>query len=142
MTFPSPDATREEVKAFLKAQPRQPKKAPAPSPGLPQPRPDGAWPPCVDCGEEDSGTCSEGRCRDCDIDFITSRGACRSCFVWIVREDWGGPRAGQHKPDCPLKDDPDYWARDAEEERAVRIARVGWAPEAKPAEQPAAEASP
>ena len=71
-------------------------------------------PLCKDCGEE-PGTSPDGRCRDCDIEYVGARGSCRECGVFIMREDFGGPRASQHRPTCTLKDNPEYWARDERE---------------------------
>jgi len=86
------------------------------------------FPPCIDCGEPEAGTCPAQRCRECDMEFITSTSTCRECGTWIVRAEFGGPRRDQHAPECSLRDAEDYHARDDAELRAVRERRYGWAP--------------
>lgn len=70
---------------------------------------DPKYPPCVDCGEPDSGTCPAGRCRECG--------------TWIVRPEYGGAVRDQHAPECSLRDAADYHARDDAELREVREVR-------------------
>lgn len=82
---------------------------------------------CVDC-EDERGTLPGGRCRECDIDHVTSSGSCRECYVWIIGPDWGGPIESQHKAGCSLRTVQDYGPRTEAEYLAVREARVGWAP--------------
>lgn len=128
--FDQHGAPRGTVCPFL-AKPRgRPRVAPAaPSPALDAPAVEPPpCPPCVDCGEE-SGTCPEGRCRDCDLEHGMSAGACRECHTWIIREDVGGPLAKQHAKGCSLADSDDWHPRNAAEYAAVRTARYGWAPE-------------
>jgi len=86
------------------------------------------FPPCVDCGEPDSGTCLDGRCRDCDLEYVATLSTCRECLEWILRENVGGPRAKQHKAGCSIAEDPIYYPRTDEESAATRKARYGWAP--------------
>jgi predicted ATP-dependent serine protease len=65
---------------------------------------------CIDCGQ-DEGTI-DGRCRDCDISYIVWSGSCRECGTWIMNVDVvKTPAAEQHKEECSLKDDKEYWAR-------------------------------
>ena len=70
--------------------------------------------PCIDCGEPDAG-CPDGRCRDCDIEYVCARGSCRSCLRWMIREEYGGPIALQHAPGCPLIGVAEYYPRTPEE---------------------------
>jgi len=86
------------------------------------------WPPCIDCGAPEAGTCPGQRCRDCDLEFIVATSTCRECLQWMMREDVAGPLRDQHAPECSLRDAEDYHARDDAELRAVRERRYGWAP--------------
>lgn len=86
------------------------------------------WPPCVDCGEPEAGTCPEQRCRDCDLEYICTTSSCRECARFMGREDMFGPLRDQHAPECSLRDAEDYHARDDAALRAVRERRYGWAP--------------
>lgn len=81
---------------------------------------DPKYPPCVDCGEPDSGTCPAGRCRTCDIDHVAATSTCRGCMRWIGHEDMFGPARDQHTADCPLRDDPECFPRDALDLQIVR----------------------
>lgn len=77
--------------------------------------------PCVDCGE-DPGTLPDGRCRDCDLEYVASWSTCRSCRRFMIRVDVAGPLSDQHAPDCPLRFDPDCLPRTCEEAAALRSA--------------------
>lgn len=85
-----------------------------------------AWidPKCIDCDEE-RGTCPGGRCRGCDIEYLFCDGSCRECHTWIVREEYGGPIAEQHKAGCPLRAAENYGPRDDAEVAVIRRARYG-----------------
>lgn len=63
---------------------------------------DTTWPPCSWCGEPNSGSCPEGRCRDCDIAVIAASSSCRECGRWMIREEYGGPIVSQHAAGCSL----------------------------------------
>lgn len=83
------------------------------------------WPACVDCGEPDSGSCPEGRCRDCDIEYLIVSGSCRECARAVWREEYGGPIAQQHADGCSLANDPHYGPRTPEEFNALRARKLG-----------------
>lgn len=70
--------------------------------------------PCIDCGEPDAGL-PDGRCRDCDIDYVTARSSCRYCLRFMIREEYGGPRDQQHAPGCRLIGSREYFPRTPEE---------------------------
>lgn len=81
---------------------------------------------CRDCDEEtlnEIGDPMDGRCRDCDIDYIQARGACRECLRWLMREEFAGPLAEQHAPGCSLSTSRDCYRRTEEEIPAVRAKR-------------------
>jgi len=65
-------------------------------------------PTCIDCNEPDSAGCPGWRCRACDIAHVTARSSCRECGASILREEFAGPRASQHKPGCSLATSDDY----------------------------------
>jgi predicted ATP-dependent serine protease len=80
---------------------------------------------CIDCGQ-DEGTL-DGRCRDCDISYIVWSGSCRECGTWIMDVNAAGfapkPVREQHKAECSLKDDREYWARTPDELERVKKLR-------------------
>jgi hypothetical protein len=61
------------------------------------------FPPCIDCGEPDSGTLPGGRCRDCDIEWLLDSAKCDHCG----RHQWNdnaiaiGRMPYDHADDCP-----------------------------------------
>jgi len=64
------------------------------------------FPPCIDCGEPDSGTLPEGRCRDCDIDHAIEQSTCPLCGLrlWndLGRDLFGiAPSAHDDTWNCP-----------------------------------------
>lgn len=81
---------------------------------------------CRDCDEptlNEIGDSMDGRCRDCDIDYITACGACRECLRWMMRPEFGGPISEQHLHGCSLVNDPNYAPRTEEELADVRARR-------------------
>jgi len=86
------------------------------------------YPACKDCGEPDSASSPDGRCRECDIEYLLSRVACRECLTFMVRPDAfipPVPISKQHALGCSLRDVPDYYPRNEAEYRAVRKAKTG-----------------
>jgi ribosomal protein S14 len=89
-------------------------------PGAPPPAPEGGTAGDVDytcsrCGEPDSASELGGLCRDCLLDELAAKGSCRECLRWIMREEYGGPRAQQHLPGCSLAEGRGYTPRNREE---------------------------
>lgn len=79
---------------------------------------------CIDCGGPDPG-CPDGRCRDCDVEYVTVSGACRACAVWIMNPEFVGVSVEeQHAPMCPLRNDPAYYPRDETELKILRVRRL------------------
>ncbi len=70
---------------------------------------------CLRCMDPDSVSAEDSFCRDCRIAESVARGSCRECLRWIIREDYGGPRASQHVPGCSLATSVDYGPRDEAE---------------------------
>ncbi len=81
-------------------------------------------PPCIDCREE-PGSCPEGRCRSCDIDYLTASSACRECHKSIWREDMFDAKETQHKAGCSLSTSADYGPRNDDETWTIREAVCG-----------------
>ena len=86
------------------------------------------YPPCVDCGELDAGTCPEGRCRDCDLEHVVAGSTCRACLRWQLRAVVFDAPYERHAPGCALAHDPAPLPRDRAEYLAVRQGRYGWSP--------------
>lgn len=71
--------------------------------------------PCARCSDPDAVVAEGDVCRDCRIAESFARGSCRECLRWIMREEYGGPRAQQHLPGCSLAEGRGYTPRNREE---------------------------
>jgi hypothetical protein len=71
--------------------------------------------PCARCSDPDAVVAEGDVCRDCRIAESFARGSCRECLRWIMREEYGGPRAMQHVAGCSLAESLEYAPRDEAE---------------------------
>lgn len=73
------------------------------------------FPPCVDCGEPDAGSCPGDRCRECDIDHLHKWLRCAECDeptnvndIALKLFGWHGchlPTCSQYLPAIPVRND-------------------------------------